>query len=163
MTVDFSNDFAGFQCGDTVPAGLDKDAGFIRRGKNRRSAAEEQWHHVWARETLVKDEESARELCESPSSMGADWYSHSEGLFCHMASKTLFPACKDTEEEETGKGDGDEGNEVQEDCFDVALNKIREKSCGEGRLCGRAAKAGVAGKVYKRVEDSRAVGEKSSR
>jgi hypothetical protein len=146
-TDDFGDDFHGRTCGDTIEPQFDVDAGFLRRKRKiQRRMYDDRPHRVWARETLVKDEESARELCESKTSMGADWYSHSEELFCHMASKTLFPACKDA----------GQGKEAEEDCFDVELNQVREKPCGEGGLCGRAAKAGVAGKVYKRVEDSRA-------
>lgn len=93
----------------------------------------------WYDTTLIKDEASARDLCESETSWGPDWYSHREDLYCEMLTKTLLHSCK---------------TEDDNDCFDVNTHRIRHKECGQGKLCGRAAL--LPQKDYKSVEDSRA-------
>lgn len=103
--------------------------------KRRRTA-----HQQWRDSTLVMDEASARELCESETSWGADWFSYEEQLFCEMATKTLLPACtcdRDTE------------------CFDADIHKVRHKRCAGDRLCGRQT-IDIKPKSYEAVEDSRA-------
>ena len=37
--------------------------------------------------------QSARFLCDSPTSRGSDFVSVAEGLFCDMETKTLYPVC----------------------------------------------------------------------
>ena len=57
------------------------------------------------------DHHSALELCASKSSHGPDFFSHSEGIFCDMDTKTAWPLCGEqglsssppsTEEKEKG-------------------------------------------------------------
>jgi hypothetical protein len=53
---------------------------------------------------------SAVEICESPSSRGSDFVSTVEGLFCDMATKTLYPLC---------------GGNVETECFDVKSHELK--------------------------------------
>lgn len=53
---------------------------------------------------------SARELCESRTSAGPDFVSVSEGLFCDMAGKVLWPLCSE---------------EVTAACFDLGERGVR--------------------------------------
>ena len=56
--------------------------------------------------TLVKSHHSAQVLCDYPHSWGPDFYSSSEEMFCHMATKTLIPGCKSKKHTiRTGHGD----------------------------------------------------------
>lgn len=51
------------------------------------------------RDQIVLDyspDNSARELCESPTSRGPDFANLAEGLFCRMLDKTLWPLCSDS-------------------------------------------------------------------
>lgn len=63
---------------------------------------------------------SARTLCGSVSSVGPDFVSLSEGLFCDMGYKKLWRIC--TEDE-------------QSDCFDRELNRTR--SADSGTILGK--------------------------
>lgn len=40
---------------------------------------------------------SAKELCNSPNSVGPSFVSKTERLYCHMPTKTLYPYCDDIE------------------------------------------------------------------
>lgn len=53
---------------------------------------------------------SAKELCESEMSLGPDFVSKSEGLFCGMETAKLWPLCCDT---------------VRSECFDLEVQQIR--------------------------------------
>lgn len=53
---------------------------------------------------------SAKELCESPSSMGPDFCSTEEGLFCDMEHKKTWPLCCE---------------EIPTNCFDEEKNEMR--------------------------------------
>ena len=77
---------------------------------------------------------SAAELCESPSSRGADFVSHAEGMFCDMTAKHLWPLCSEA------KPDA---------CFDVKTYTMRP---GKG-LHGRDESSGrpVPNKLYMRT------------
>lgn len=56
------------------------------------------------------DSHSAQELCESDTSSGPDFVSTSEGLFCDMSEKQLWPLCSGV---------------VTASCFDTTTNTIR--------------------------------------
>jgi hypothetical protein len=56
---------------------------------------------------------SARMLCESSQSFGPDVISESEGLFCDMDDKKLWPLCSE---------------DVRRACFDITTNQIRGDS-----------------------------------
>lgn len=88
--------------------------------------------------TLVKGEQSGEALCRSNTSWGPDWYSYEHSHLCHMATKTLLPACS---------------ADVAGDCFDVEKHEIRPMACAPGRRCARDA--GIQQKSYQRIEDSR--------
>ncbi len=86
--------------------------------------------------TIEKGPKSAKFLCESPTSLGADWFSYEENQLCHMANRTLFPACS---------------SETLEKCFDTADNHIRgDRGCKEG-VCIRDDKIV---KAYTRFDDA---------
>ncbi|KAF1984884.1 hypothetical protein K402DRAFT_455480 [Aulographum hederae CBS 113979] len=64
-------------------------------------------------EQLVKSDiavHSAAEVCGDEWTIGPDFYSVREGLFCDMVTKTLYPVCK-------GKGDVE--------CFDEGTDRTR--------------------------------------
>ncbi|KAL9625291.1 MAG: hypothetical protein Q9160_000693 [Pyrenula sp. 1 TL-2023] len=63
---------------------------------------------------VVSDDSShsARELCESPSSMGPDFYHTVEQLYCDMCSKHLYPVCTEI---------------VTNDCFNKDTQKVVPK------------------------------------
>lgn len=54
--------------------------------------------------------DSARELCESQTSLGEDFANKDEGLFCDMDEKKLYKICK-------GRNDGHGGWDLGR-CFD---------------------------------------------
>lgn len=56
---------------------------------------------------------SAKELCESDKSLGPDFVSFHEGLFCDMSEKELWPLCET--EDHTG-------------CFDASAHTMRISS-----------------------------------
>ena len=47
----------------------------------------------------TQEKHSAQALCESDTSHGPDFVSHSEGLFCDMGTKRVWPICRTTEVE----------------------------------------------------------------
>ena len=53
-----------------------------------------------------RDDHAASKLCESETSHGPDFVSHSEGVFCDMGTKTQWPLC--------AEGDG---SEEMKDCY----------------------------------------------
>ena len=57
-------------------------------------------------------EHTAKDLCESPTSMGPDFVNVIEGLFCHMTDKTLWPVCH---------------SELVDDCFSVSSRMLVRK------------------------------------
>jgi hypothetical protein len=105
--------------GITVPFDRqDADIGPIQVSKHRRRQIDPV-SRIWRRNTqfmgehLVTshhDDHSAAELCGSESSMGPDFVAVSEGQFCDMATKELWPVCSDT---------------IMRNCFDLNLNQIR--------------------------------------
>lgn len=56
-----------------------------------------------------RPDQSAIELCNSPTSRGSDFVSADEGLFCDMESKTLYPLCS---------------TEVKSHCFEVQYQRL---------------------------------------
>ncbi len=78
--------------------------------------------------------QSAKEVCESRSSAGPDFYSAEEKLFCDMETKKLYPACGQSTD-----------NTI---CFDVTTKKLRSVA-GAGRL--RRDLAAVPDKKYDTV------------
>ncbi|KAF2834766.1 hypothetical protein M501DRAFT_963863 [Patellaria atrata CBS 101060] len=76
--------------------------------------------------------QSARELCDSPTSFGPDFVSYAEGVFCDMLTKELWPLCSEqhraacfdtnTKTMRPGMGirgrDGSSGREVPEKSYD---------------------------------------------
>lgn len=58
---------------------------------------------------------SARTLCESASSVGPDFVSLSEGLFCDMSQKIILPVCNEFS---------------KSDCFDRESNTTRGSEIG---------------------------------
>ncbi|QDS70017.1 hypothetical protein FKW77_003637 [Venturia effusa] len=60
-------------------------------------------------------EASAKEVCESYTSMGPDIVSVQEGLFCDMDSKELWPICS---------------TDVSFSCFDLGTQAMRERKPG---------------------------------
>ena len=65
------------------------------------------------------EKHSARALCESETSHGPDFLSRSEGLFCDMGSKRVWPVC--------GTG------EVEVGCYDLGNHSLVAKGEEEGR------------------------------
>lgn len=61
---------------------------------------------------------SARQLCESPSSTGPDFYHTVEQLYCDMCSKQLYQVCTAT---------------LTSDCFDKDAQKVVPKPGLQGR------------------------------
>jgi hypothetical protein len=57
-----------------------------------------------------RPQHSARELCESKSSLGPDFVSIPEGFFCDMTAKRAWPLCSET---------------ITHACFDVAKDQMR--------------------------------------
>jgi hypothetical protein len=96
-----------------------------------------------ARGLMINDriKNSARELCESPMTMGQHYVNTAEGLFCHMDNKKLYPLCK----EEIRKGK----------CFDLKQNRlIKAQDIGRpGMNHGRSARA--LHEPYKFITDYR--------
>lgn len=70
--------------------------------------------------TLVNDEtprrggSGAKELCESPHSVGPSYANHGERQFCRMSDKTLWPFC-------------DSAAGISHDCFDAGAEILVEK------------------------------------
>ncbi|KAI4945665.1 hypothetical protein J4E91_008008 [Alternaria rosae] len=65
---------------------------------------------------LVKSQDvtqSAVEVCQSAGSVGPDFYSEPEQMFCDMKTRELYPACNGT---------------VQMTCFDPVQNETRTKT-----------------------------------
>ena len=69
-----------------------------------------------------RPDQSAIELCNSPTSRGSDFASVDEGLFCDMETKALYPLCS---------------SEVKSQCFDLEHQRLqmikREKSGVQAR------------------------------
>ncbi|KAL1626478.1 hypothetical protein SLS56_006789 [Neofusicoccum ribis] len=84
-----------------------------RSARERRSLLAKR--HVFPGKLIAsrKTAHSARDLCLSDNSMGPDFVSFHEGLFCDMSEKELWPLC--TTEAQTG-------------CFDTAANTMRAGS-----------------------------------
>lgn len=66
------------------------------------------------------EKHSAKALCGSDTSHGPDFVSHSEGLFCDMGTKRVWPLCKTTEEVEVG-------------CYDWESHGLVTREGKEGR------------------------------
>ncbi|KAF8538049.1 hypothetical protein BDD12DRAFT_742851 [Trichophaea hybrida] len=84
--------------------------------------------------TSKHDSHSATELCTSKTSIGPDFVSHNEGLFCDMSKKELWSIC----------------NEIQSHaCFDTETNEMRPGNDvrGQDKSSGRV----VPEKSYKRI------------
>lgn len=78
-----------------------KDGGFKPKSK-RQSSPPPTKRSLALRSKLISsphEKHSARALCESDTSHGPDFVSHSEGLFCDMGTKSVWPICKATEVE----------------------------------------------------------------
>ena len=115
-------------CGDVIAD--------MRTVDEEAEASFAEWEHRYLYSTIEKGPESARFLCESPTSLGADWFSYEENQLCHMANRTLFPACS---------------SETLEKCFDTANNHIRgDRGCKEG-VCTRDVNVV---KAYSRIDDA---------
>lgn len=78
------------------------------------------------------DTHTATSLCESETSRGPDFVSLTEGKFCDMETKTLWPICKD---------------KVDDDCFDNDTHLMR----GVKTLGKRAGGAVTCAKNYTKV------------
>lgn len=63
--------------------------------------------------------QSARRLCESATSLGWDFVSTAERLFCDMEHKRLYPLC------DGGDDGGGGGGEVRHGCFDLEGRTLR--------------------------------------
>lgn len=61
--------------------------------RKRRGNVAKRHHFPGKLVTSAKPAHSARELCESDTSMGPDFVSSHEGLFCDMSEKELWPLC----------------------------------------------------------------------
>lgn len=57
-----------------------------------------------------RPDQSAIELCNSPTSRGSDFVSIDEGLFCDMETKALYPLCS---------------SEVKSQCFDLEHERLQ--------------------------------------
>lgn len=78
----------------------------------------------------------AKELCRSQTSLGPDFVSLNEGLFCDMESKELWPLCKN--------------GTVSHACFDVATRTMKGGKIGtRDMISGRA----IPSKAYRDVRD----------
>lgn len=86
-----------------------------KRSHKARSTVHKRHHFPGKLVTSSKPAHSARELCESDHSLGPDFVSLPEGLFCDMSEKELWPLCD--EAHTTG-------------CFDVARNEMVAGSLG---------------------------------
>ncbi|KAI0132794.1 hypothetical protein BJ170DRAFT_262359 [Xylariales sp. AK1849] len=62
------------------------------------------------RSNVPKEVQSAKELCDSPSSMGPDFVSLTEKVFCDMSTRITWPLCTDDQEMR---------------CFDVNTQEVR--------------------------------------
>jgi hypothetical protein len=80
-----------------------------------------------------RPEQSARKLCNSPTSRGSDFASVDEGLFCDMDTKTLYPLCSATH---------------KTDCFDLEADEMQMRKRDMQGLYARDA----APKRYKKIQ-----------
>ncbi|KAL9616774.1 MAG: hypothetical protein Q9160_008399 [Pyrenula sp. 1 TL-2023] len=78
---------------------------------------------------------SARELCQSQTSVGPDFYHETERLYCDMCTKTLYGIC---------------GDKVEQGCWDQETQKIRPKK----GVRARGEEVGVE-KMYRATLDWR--------
>lgn len=111
--------------------------GYLNATQTEEEVAAAERRHALPHGLLNKGHASAFALCNSPTSWGPDFYSLTENRYCHMATKTMYPACASME---------------QTECFDAGINEIRETRCARGQLCRRAEVESIW-KQYTRVDE----------
>ncbi|KAF4124722.1 hypothetical protein GMORB2_5388 [Geosmithia morbida] len=83
-----------------------------KQRKSTQSMARSRRRAAWTSSALVLSDtasHSAKELCQSDTSMGPDFVHTTEGLFCDMGSKTLFDICR---------------QDKKTNCFDLDSNSL---------------------------------------
>ncbi|SMQ52710.1 unnamed protein product [Zymoseptoria tritici ST99CH_3D7] len=80
-----------------------------------------------------RPEQSAVNLCNSPTSRGSDFVSKNEGLFCDMETKTLYPLCS---------------TDQCTDCFDVDADELQMRKRDSTGLYARDTPP----KRYKKIQ-----------
>lgn len=100
-------------------------------------------HHRWKRyllRSLEKGPQSAELLCNSPTSLSADWFSYDEDQLCQIETRELFRRCHSDDDF---------------DCFDFESDHIRGKQdCGAEELCRRGPLGHRVLKSYEIVADA---------
>ncbi len=94
------------------PSKFPVSARFQQEGRHSHGSNETSDHSNLHFKHLVVDDNpkhTGRDLCESPTSLGPDFFSVADGSFCRMADKTLWPVCK--------------GN-VADNCFDADVRQL---------------------------------------
>ncbi|KAK8102550.1 hypothetical protein PG984_015696 [Apiospora sp. TS-2023a] len=136
-----------------------------RQKKVRRALAKKRGRRGFDNLIITSDPgHSAKELCESATSYGADTVSMAERLFCDMEAKTLYPLCQEGEEKATmhtntnssavvrgRRAVKEETKKEKKSCFDMQSKSLHvPDGMQDHQIHARATTAGA--KTYKTTQ-----------